>query len=77
MRLTPGEIEAERALFDEADVVLLQLEIPVETVERAGDLAKAAGATVILNPAPACDAPRRACSGRWTSSPRTSPRRPG
>jgi ribokinase len=57
MRLTPDEIEAERALFDEADVVLLQLEIPVETVERAVRLAKAAGATVILNPAPACDLP--------------------
>lgn len=57
MRLTPDEIEAERALFDEADVVLLQLEIPVETVERAVRLAKAAGARVILNPAPACDLP--------------------
>lgn len=55
MRLTPEEIQAEHALFDEADVVLLQLEIPVETVERAAALAKAAGATVILNPAPACD----------------------
>lgn len=57
MRLTPGEVEAERALFDEADVVLLQLEIPVETVEKAVELAKRAGATVILNPAPACDLP--------------------
>ena len=55
MRLTPEEVEAERALFDEADVVLLQLEVPVETVERAATLAKAAGATVILNPAPACE----------------------
>jgi ribokinase len=57
MRLTPNEIEAERALFDEADIVLLQLEIPVETVERAVRLAKVAGALVILNPAPACDLP--------------------
>jgi ribokinase len=38
-------------------VVLLQLEIPVETVERAATLAKEAGATVILNPAPACELP--------------------
>src|SRR6056297_3495539 len=49
MRLTPNEIEAERALFAEADIVLLQLEIPVETVERAVRLAKVAGALVILN----------------------------
>ncbi len=57
MRLTPEDVEAERALFDEADVVLLQLEIPVETVAKAAALAKAAGATVILNPAPACELP--------------------
>ena len=57
MRLTPDEVEAERALFDEADVVLLQLEIPVESVERAIRLAKAAGARVLLNPAPACELP--------------------
>ncbi len=57
MRLTPEEVEAEHALFEAADVVLLQLEIPLETVERAAALAKGAGATVILNPAPACDLP--------------------
>ena len=37
--------------------MLLQLEIPVETVAKAVELAKAAGATVILNPAPACHLP--------------------
>jgi ribokinase len=57
MQLTPDEIEAEQALFDAADVVLLQLEIPVEAVEKAARLAKEAGATVILNPAPACELP--------------------
>jgi len=36
-----------------ADVVLLQLDIPVETVRFAADLARSSGARVILNPAPA------------------------
>jgi ribokinase len=39
--------------FAEADVVLLQLEIPVETVLHAARLAKKHGKTVVLNPAPA------------------------
>ncbi|MCR8987807.1 ribokinase [Brevibacillus laterosporus] len=36
-----------------ADIVLLQLEIPVETVVHTAKLAKEAGKMVILNPAPA------------------------
>ncbi|QIC06408.1 ribokinase [Brevibacillus sp. 7WMA2] len=36
-----------------ADIVLLQLEIPIETVVHTAKLAKEAGKTVILNPAPA------------------------
>lgn len=40
-------------LLGAAKFVLLQLEIPLETVQAAARLAKAAGATVILDPAPA------------------------
>ena len=36
-----------------ADVLLMQLEIPIETVEAAAKIAKASGVKVILNPAPA------------------------
>jgi len=36
-----------------ADVVLLQLDIPVDTIKFAADLAKSSGVRVILNPAPA------------------------
>ncbi len=53
MQLTPADVEAQQALFQQADVVLLQLEIPLETVEKAVSLAKKAGAIVVLNPAPA------------------------
>lgn len=37
----------------EANVVLAQLEVPLDTVRRAFELARAAGATTVLNPAPA------------------------
>lgn len=36
-----------------ADILLVQLESPVETVKAAINIAKQNGATVILNPAPA------------------------
>jgi ribokinase len=49
----PGRLEPAAALLREARVVLLQLEIPMPTVERAAALARAAGAQVLLDPAPA------------------------
>lgn len=57
MKLTPGEIESKVALFDRSGIVMLQLEIPLETVVRAAQLAKDCGAEVILNPAPAAELP--------------------
>ena len=46
--LAPGDLDA--AVIGDAAVVLLQLEIPLETVEAAAALARG---TVVLNPAPA------------------------
>ena len=42
-----------------AHVVLLQLEIPLSTVERAAAEARSAGATVLLDPAPAGEVPHQ------------------
>ena len=53
LRLTPADLNAHETLFAQAAVVLVQLEIPLETVGRAAELARAHGATFILNPAPA------------------------
>jgi ribokinase len=53
LRLTPREVEAAAPLLESARVVLLQLEVPYASVLRAAAIAKAAGATVVLNPAPA------------------------
>lgn len=52
-RLGPGQIDAARDVIAAADTVLVQLEIPLETVCRTVELAAAAGRRVILNPAPA------------------------
>lgn len=52
-RLTPDDVDRQAALFRAADVVLVQLEIPLEAVEKAVELARRSGVRVILNPAPA------------------------
>ncbi|EST53299.1 ribokinase [Brevibacillus panacihumi W25] len=49
----PMDLEAQTAKIAAADAVLLQLEIPLETVLHAAKTAKSLGKTVVLNPAPA------------------------
>ncbi len=51
--LSPEDIRAAEAKFEEAQVVLMQLETPVETLAAAAELGKKYGAYVVLNPAPA------------------------
>jgi len=57
MRLVPADVDAAEAVISSADVLLLQLESPLETVTRAAELAHAHGVRVILNPAPARSLP--------------------
>lgn len=56
-RLCPADIDAEKALFSSADVILSQLEIPLECVVRVAELAASQGKPLILNPAPAVPLP--------------------
>ncbi|HEV8061283.1 MAG TPA: ribokinase [Gemmataceae bacterium] len=51
--LTTGHIDAAKSVLESAQVVLAQLEVPLLTVQHAFELARAAGITTILNPAPA------------------------
>lgn len=51
--VTPGYIDQNLELIQACDIVIMQLEIPVETVLHIARLAKAMGKTVILDPAPA------------------------
>jgi len=56
-KILPSMIEGLRGVIEQADFLLLQLEIPLETVEFAASLAKKSGTTVILDPAPAVELP--------------------
>jgi ribokinase len=58
MRFLPSDIARTRRLFAAARVLLLQLEIPIETVMCAAASGHHAGIPVILNPAPARRLPK-------------------
>ena len=51
--LTPEDLKKAEEAIDQCDIVLLQLEIPMETVEYVAKIAFEKGKKVILNPAPA------------------------
>lgn len=51
--LTPADVTENRELLSGATVLLLQLEVPVESVQAAARLAREAGLLVLLDPAPA------------------------
>ena len=57
--LTVADIDRLASVIGRAAVVLLQLELPADVVVAAARAARAAGATVVLNPAPAIAAPER------------------
>ncbi|MCX6223984.1 MAG: ribokinase [Bacteroidia bacterium] len=51
--LTPADISKAGAEIEGSGMVLMQLEIPIETVEYVAEMAHTKGVKVILNPAPA------------------------
>lgn len=51
--LRPEDITNAEKLFEDAGIVLMQLEIPIDTLTEAAAMAKKHGAYVVLNPAPA------------------------
>jgi ribokinase len=52
-RLSPADVQTAAPAIQEADVLLCQLEVPLETTAAAFRLARAAGVRIVLNPAPA------------------------
>jgi ribokinase len=52
-RLLPADIHKMKSLIAGADILLMQLEIPLETVEAAAKIAVENNVQIILNPAPA------------------------
>lgn len=55
--LTPAGIHAERARIEAAGLLVMQLEVPLETVIAAARVAMQARTPVLLNPAPARELP--------------------
>lgn len=53
MNLSPGDLMKAESALDSADILLMQLEIPLATVETAAAMAYEKNIPVILNPAPA------------------------
>jgi len=51
--LNPDDIKRSKSKIEEADILLMQLESPIETIQTAAEIAKSSGIKVILNPAPA------------------------
>lgn len=51
--VTIDYIEENRAVIEQADLVVVQLEIPLETVSYLGEITSKKGVPLILNPAPA------------------------
>src|SRR6478672_1939392 len=56
-RLLPPDVDAASALLERADCIVLQFEVPLETVLHTVGFARARGIRCIVNPAPAqaCD----------------------
>ena len=57
--LTPAHIEACADILQQADIILVQLEIPLETVIKISELASKHKVKFILNPAPAQTLPEQ------------------
>ncbi|EIJ78250.1 ribokinase [Bacillus methanolicus PB1] len=51
-QVTPEFVEEHESVIAKSDIVLLQLEIPLKSVEKAVEIAKKHNVKVILNPAP-------------------------
>ena len=56
-KLSPSDLESCKEQIEGSDILLLQLEIPMETVAKALDIAAKSKVTTVLNPAPFQDIP--------------------
>ncbi len=50
--ITPQDVQRARAAIESADILLLQLEVPLDVTHAAARIAHEAGVKVVLNPAP-------------------------
>ena len=67
--LTPDDIDGVASVLDDSEFILMQLEIPIDTVEHVVNLAAAKQKKVILNPAPAAELPESLFSKLYLVTP--------
>lgn len=67
-QLLPADIEQVKNL-SEAEIILMQLEIPMETIEAVAKIAKANNQKVIINPAPAQNLSNELLNGLFLITP--------
>lgn len=53
--LNPADLEHSKNVIENAAIVLMQLEIPIDSVKYVAEVARERNIKVILNPAPACE----------------------
>ena len=70
--LTAADVEKAEKEFQQADLLLMQLEIPIETVLHTAKLAVQHKRKLILNPAPARSLPDELLSGLFAITPNES-----
>ncbi len=70
--LSPGVLLSQAHSFDNADLMLIQLETPLETVRTAVDMAEKRQLPVVLNPAPAAALPDDLLQGLFCITPNES-----
>ena len=61
--LTAADLQSKKDVIERASFILVQLEIPLQTVEYIIKLASTVGAKLVLNPAPACELRNELLSG--------------
>ncbi|MBD3627282.1 ribokinase [Cyclobacterium sp.] len=72
MALGAGDIEKNMMLVHQAEIILLQLEIPMDTVSHVVKIGNEAGKKVILNPAPAQTLDDEVYAGLFAITPNES-----
>jgi ribokinase len=67
--LFPDDLTNSIKTICSASIILMQLEIPINTVDFIADIAKSHAVKVILNPAPACELPVALLQNIWMITP--------
>jgi ribokinase len=72
MELNTEDIDKATSIIENSDIILMQLEIPVKTVDYVKKMVEGKNKLVIVNPAPATQLPDKLLSGLYILTPNES-----